>query len=226
MIKSFRILLIAFFCIALFENSTAQRYDAGGIGSISLSKNFGRYWDAKVEQELRFNQSFLSFDRSLTAVMVDYSLLPKLLKAGIEYNFLYQKQNEIFEYRHRASLALTTQFKLSDLDLNLRSRFQSTWRDELRGDYKFNPKYVWRNKLECTYNIFGSPIKPSASAEVFFPINGINGFYLDSYRLKLAAKYKYSAHQSIETFIRYDSEIQQVAPKSILYFGLSWNYKM
>lgn len=221
-----RILLAAFFLFTLSSHSAAQLTDAGGIGSISLSKDYGRYWDAKVEQELRFNQSYLRFDRSLTAVMIEYSILPKLLKAGVEYDFVYQKQNEVFEFRHRASLALATQFKLSAFEVNYRTRYQSTWRDELRGDYNYNPKYVWRNKLECTYNIFGSPIKPSLSAEVFCPTNGAKGFYMDSYRLKLAAKYKYSAHQSIEAFVRYDAEIQQAAPTSILYTGIGWNYKL
>lgn len=224
--KNIRILLLAFCCIALPVRSTAQLTDAGGIGTISVSKGLGRYWDVKAEQELRFNQSYQSFDRSLTALMVDYTLLPKILKAGLEYDFIYQKQTDIFEFRHRASLALSTQFKVSAFDINLRTRYQATWRDNNRGDYNYNPRNVWRNKVECTYNIFGSPVKPSVSAELFCPLNGSKGFHMDSYRLKLAVRYKYSAHQSIEAFIRYDAEIQKATPNTILYTGLGWNYKL
>lgn len=224
--KLIRNLLLAFYCIALPTHSAAQLTDAGGIGTVSVSKGLGRYWDVKAEQELRFNQSYLSFDRSLTALTVDYSLLPKILKAGVEYDLVYQKQTDIFEFRHRASLGLSTQFEVSTFDINIRTRYQSTWRDNNRGDYNYNPKNVWRNKVECTYNIFGSPVKPSVSAELFCPLNGSKGFHMDSYRLKLAARYKYSPHQSIEAFVRYDAEIQQAAPKTILYTGLGWNYKL
>jgi hypothetical protein len=222
----FKYILTAIFCIAITFYSAAQQSDIGGIGTIGLSKDFGRYWEAKIEQEVRFKQSYQSFDRLLTGIIVDFSILPKILKAGIEYDFLYQNKDVNFELKHRGSLALSTQIKIFDFDLNFRTRYQSTWQDELRGNYKYNPKSVWRNKLECTYSIFGSPIKPSASVELFCPTNGKKGFYMDSYRIKIAAKYKYSMHQSIEAFLRYDAELQQINPESILYTGIGWNYKL
>lgn len=203
----------------------SQRSDAGAIGSIRVSKDVGRNWDFQVEQELRFNQLLSVLDRSLTSLSVDYAIVPKLLKAGLSYDFIYQNKESEFEYRHRGSLLLNAEVKSGLFDFNVRTLIQSTWRDEQRGSYNFNPKYVWRNKIECTYNIFGSPLKPSFSTEIFSPINGAHGFYADAYRLKLGLKYRYSQRQSIDAFIRYDQEIQQANPESLLYLGVGWNYK-
>lgn len=206
--------------------SFAQTRDLGVIGSLALSKDFGRSWSTKVEQELRFNQNLSTFDRSLTSIGVDYSLIRKLLKVGVDYDFICQRQNEYFEIRHRSSVAFATSVSYSSFDFEFRTRAQATWRDETRGDYKFNPKYVWRNKLECSYTIFGSPIKPFLSGEIFCPLNSENGFYMDSYRATLGLKYRISLHTSLQFLLRYDQDVQQPNPKSILYAGVGWNYKL
>jgi hypothetical protein len=204
----------------------AQTSDAGGIGTIGLSKDIGRLLSASVSQEVRFNQNFTSFDRSLTSLEFDYTLIRNLLKVEAGYDFIYQNQVDYYEFRHRAGLGLSGQLKMYSFNFKLRTKVQSTWRDELRGDYKFNPKYVWRNKLECSYTIFGSPVKPFASAEVFSPLNSAAGFYMDGYRATIGAKYRTSAHVTWEFLLRYDHDIQQANPKSIFYTGVGWYYNL
>jgi len=226
MAKIFPILLLISIGLVLPGFLFAQTSDMGGIGSLSLSTDLGRSWDAKLEQELRVNQNFRMLDRSLTSIGVDYTIIKKLLKASLDYNFIYQRQNEFYEIRHRSSAALAAQLSISSFDLELRTKGQATWRDESKGDYKFNPKYVWRNKLECAYSIFGSPLKPFLSAEIFCPLNSENGFYMDSYRVIAGAKYKFSKHISLEAFLRYDQDIQQPNPHNIVYGGIGWNYKL
>lgn len=215
------------FIVVLATNASllAQLSDVGGIVSVGITKDFGRKWDSKLEQELRFNQS-LGYDRALTAFELYYKIIPKYLKLGMEYNLINQNiKSEYYEFRHRAAFQLSGATKLNRLELQLRTRAQSTWRDEAKNDYKINPKLVWRNKFECAYDIFGSPIKPSASAELFFPINSSHGFYLNSYRLRTAVNYKYSRTQSIEMYLRYDKEVQTTSPESVLYIGVSWLYR-
>ncbi len=200
----------------------AQLSDIGGIVSVGVTKNIGRNWDSKLEQELRFNQS-LGYDRALTALQLDYKVIPQYFKVGMEYDFMNPNiKSEYYEFRHRAAFQLSGQTKWNRFELQLRTRMQSTWRDETKNDYKFNPKVVWRNKFECAYDIFGSPIKPSMSAELFFPVNSSHGFYLNSYRLRTAVSYKYSRSQSIEMFLRFDKEVQTNNPESVLYLGVAW----
>lgn len=226
MIKScqrFLFLLITLFASVFMY---AQTSDAGAIGSVDISTDIGPLMSANVSQEIRFNQNLTSFDRSMTSLGLDYSLIRKVLKAELGYDFIYQNQINLYEFRHRASFALAAQYKLDSYSFQLKTKAQSTWRDESRGDYKFNPKYVWRNKLECTYTIFGSPVKPFVSGEVFCPLNGGNGFYMNGYRAIMGAKYRTSAHTTLEFMIRYDQDIQQSNPKSIVYGGFGWNYTL
>lgn len=228
MAKIFQILLLLSITITWIMPTftVAQTRDVGAIGSVALSKDFGRSWDAKLEQELRFNHNLSTFDRSLTSIGVDYALIRNFLKAQVDYDFIYQRQNDYFEFRHRTSAALATSISCRSLDFELRTRGQAIWRDESRGDYKFNPRYVWRNKLECSYKIFGSPVKPFASGEVFLPLNSAHDFYMDGYRVTLGLKYRTSQHASLQFYLRYDQDVQQANPKSILYGGVGWNYKL
>lgn len=226
MLKIIRIIIFAFLIWAYPGFLTAQTSDAGAIGTLSLSKDLGRRLGATVEQEFRFKQNVSSFDRSLTSVGVDYTIIKKLLKAEVNYDFIYQRQDTYFEFRHRGSASLSAQTKYDAFGFKLRTRAQSTWRDENRGDYKFNPKYVWRNKLECEYTIFGSPVKPFVSGEVFCPLNSGNGFFMDGYRAVVGAKYRLSSHTSLEFMLRYDQDVQVSNPTSILYGGIGWSYKL
>jgi hypothetical protein len=226
MSKLYQILIFVFIGCAMPSSLFSQANDFGAIGSLAVSANFGRSWSGKVEQELRFNQNLSSFDRLLTSIGLNYSIIRKILKAEIDYDFIYQRQNEYFEFRHRASVALVGSVSYHSFDFELRTRGQAIYRDETRGDYKFNPKFVWRNKLECTRTIFGSPIKPYLSAEIFCPLNTAMGFCMDGFRVVLGAKYRLSEHVTILPFLRYDQDVQQPNPKSLLYGGFGWSYKL
>jgi len=224
--KQFKILLLIFI---LYNNTSflvAQTSDIGAIGSLSLSKDFGDKWDAKFEQEFRVDNQLSLFNRSLTSIGLNYTIIRKFLTAEIDYDYIQQRQNDYFELKQRSSVALSFQKDFSAFEVEFRTRAQSIWRDESSGDYKFNPKYVWRNKLEGSYTIFGSPIKPFVSTELFCPLNSVNGFYLDGIRATAGCKYRLNLRTSITFLLRYDQDIQQANPKSALYGGIGWNYKL
>ncbi|HLP06268.1 MAG TPA: DUF2490 domain-containing protein, partial [Paludibacter sp.] len=183
---------------------------------------------ADLEQELRLNGNLANFNRSLTSASLDYTIIKKILKAGIDYDFIYQHNpgKNFYETRQRASVSLSGQTKVDPFDFTIKTRLQSIYRDETHGDYKFNPEYRWRNKLECEYTIFGSPVKPYLSGEIFCPINGKHGFFLDGYRACLGAKYRLSAQTSLNFQLRYDQEVQQANPKGTLYGCIGWNYRL
>lgn len=225
-LKYRKILLVAvLICFAYAFQ--AQTKSMGAIGTIGVSKSLGKNWSAGVEQELRFDQLHSGIERSLTALELNYKLIPKVLKAGVEYDFVLQNNdNEYFENRHRLSLALSGETSWKRFDFSVRSRVQSTWRNELRGDYRINPKLAWRNKLEVTYDIFGKPIKPYLSAEIFTPLSGSQGFYANGYRIRLGLAYRYSRTQSVDFSVRYDKDIQTDEPMQTLYLCAGWTYKL
>lgn len=206
--------------------SMAQTSDVGAIGKIALSSKFGRFWNGKLEQELRMNDNFTSLDRSTTSVAVDYVLIRDLLKIKVDYDLIYKKQINFYELRQRAGVSLSSSYKLNSFTFKFRTRGQSTYRDEERGEYKFNPKLVWRNRLECAYNIFGSRFKPFASVELSCPIKSPHDLYLDGVRTIVGTKFRVSKHVSTEYFLRYDQEVQQTNPNSVVYAGFGWTYKL
>lgn len=203
-----------------------QTQDAGGIASVAVSANYGRSWGFKLEQEFRFNQNYSTYHRAATSLKASYSILPKRLKAEGEYVFIHQNVTTNYELRHRGSLGLSTKIELRPFDLTITSKMQSTWRDNSTGDYKFNPKYVWRNKIDCTYNIFGSPFKPYVSGEIFYPINTSQGAAIEGIRGTIGGEYRIDRRNSIELFYRVDKETQKPNPLTIYYTGLGWLYRL
>lgn len=216
---------IAIYALLIPAFLHAQTNDFGAIGSIGMSKKLSRRFVFKAEEEIRMKQNLSSFDRALTSGTLDYTLMRKILKLQLDYDFILQNKIEYTEVRHRVSLAFAGSKSFGNFDFDLRTRGQSAWRDETRKNYKINPKLIWRNKLDCEYRIFGSPLRPYASAEIFFPANDTRGFYMDAFRLVGGIKYRISMHTSMQAFLRYDEEVQQKKPQRIVYTGLGWTYK-
>lgn len=224
--KNHIILILATLFLAFTPLSMAQTSDFGAIVSVGLNKKINYKLTAKFEQELRFDNNLRSFDRTLTSVGLDYALIRKVLKAQVDYDFINKNQQDYYQIRQRASLALCYTKAVNSLEFDFKTRAQGMWRDERRGDYKINPRLFWRNKVECTYNIFGSPLKPFASAEVFCPLNSRNGFYMDGCRLVAGAKYRFTSRISTQLYFRYDAVIQEAYPIQLFYTGVAWTYKL
>lgn len=221
------ILIVGMLMVYLSAPLQAQFSDIGTAGSISLTKDFNRNVGVSAEQELRFDQLSTSLYRSATSIGIDITLIRRLVHAQLDYDLLYLKNNDIFyEFRHRTSAGLLFQYKYNRLNYRFRTRIQATYRDENRGDYKFNPRYVWRNKLELRYDIFGSPLTPYLFGEMFCPVNSKYGFFMDGYRVSLGTKYKVSKRGELDFQLRFDQEIQQVIPEKMLYCCVGWNYKL
>ncbi len=205
----------------------AQLSDVGTLGSISLSKDLNRDMGVTVEQELRFDQFSTSLNRSATSIGADIILIRRFLRVQLDYDLLYRKNKDTsYEFRHRSSIGLLSQYKYNRLNYRLRTRMQATYRDENRGDYKFNPGYVWRNRLELRYDIFGSPVTPYLYGEIFCPVNSKNGFFIYGYRISIGTKYKVSQRSDIDFQLRFDQEVQQANPENMLYCCVGWNYKL
>ncbi|MEA4976526.1 MAG: DUF2490 domain-containing protein [Paludibacter sp.] len=205
----------------------AQLSDVGTLGSISLSKDFNRYMGATIEQELRFDQLSTSLNRSATSIGAEISMIRRILRAEFGYDLLYRKNKDTsYEFRHRSSIGLLAQYKFNRLNYRLRTRMQATFRDENRGDYRYNPVYVWRNRFELRYDVFGSPFTPYLYGEMFCPVNTSYGLFMDGYRISFGTKYKASKRSDFDLQLRFDQEIQQPDQENILYCCVGWNYKL
>lgn len=204
----------------------AQLNDAGYLASIGVSKSIGQELNLQLNQEFRGNNRFATFDRSLTGITIGYKHPAFFLKTALGYDLIYQNSSAGFQFRHRISGSLSADHAISRFSIEVRSRMQATWHNTHTASYNYNPRFVWRNKLEVSYDIFGSPLKPYLSGELLTPLNGKNGFYLNGYRLVAGAKYRYSKRETINAFLRFDQEVQQANSQNILYVGIGWNYRL
>ncbi len=221
-----RILILWSALFLLAGSGAAQIRDVGALGSVELTKALNKKAEVTIGEELRFNEQVSNLNRSKTWIEMDYVLLKRLLSANLEYNLLYYDKNNIYETRHRVALGVTLQERRLPVRLKLRSKVQSTWRDESRGDYSYNPRIMWRNKITVDHNFKSVSLRPYVSGEIYTPLNGKKTMYLTDVRAAAGVKYRTSKVSTLDFFVRYDQEIQQKNPITIFYGGIGWNYSL
>ncbi len=221
-----RFLLLSFFLLIGFY-SFAQLHDSGGIGAVSLSKKFNSYIKLDLEQELRFDRNFSSLKRSGTMVGGEFTILPGTLSAELDYFLFYRRATaNTYEFTHRFAAGLVGTYHLGDFIFKLRTRAQSTLLDGEHPENKFNPKYVWRNRLAVEYPIANTAFTPHVSAESFTPLSGSNNAFFVRYRLIAGTKYKLNKASSLNGYLRFDQAVNVVSPTNILYIAIGYHYDL
>ncbi len=195
------LLLLVSFALVAQERETYM----GAIFSLEFQKDIFRKTGISFEEELRLMDNQANFDRLASTVGIDYSIISKKLKAGIYYCYIYMFNNDfMYENRHRYYLSLSYKEPVGRFDLSWRVRAQGTYRDENRGSYKINPKYVLRNKLQAEYSIFGSPWKPYLSCELTNSLNDPLGNEIYKIRFQGGTSWRLDRTTYLEFFLRAD----------------------
>ncbi|MDR0844566.1 MAG: DUF2490 domain-containing protein [Tannerella sp.] len=203
------LLPFALFCFFLspFSLSAQEREtDLGASFSLEMEKDLNRYFSLGVEEEVRLKDTNKGFDRNITALGVEYSFLNKRMKAGAYYAFIYlYNSNFLYEPRHRYYLNLSYKQPLGDFTLFWRGRLQGTYRDESRGEYKINPKYIMKNKVELEYAFWGKPWKPYLSCDFYTSLNDpVMGYELSRMRYQGGVNWRLNRTDYLGFFLRYD----------------------
>ena len=206
----------------------AQEDDFGAILSGEVNMPLISRWDASFEQEFIFSNNLTNFSRSKSTVGADYSLIRKKLKAGFAYSFIRKEEDfSRFETRHRFALGFTYKEELKrNLTLSLRSRLQSTLRDESRGDYQVNPKYYWRNRLQLNYQMPRLPLRPEVSCEFFYPLNREVANLIDAWRFTAGMEYQWNKRNAVSLYYRFDREQNVPNPLRTYSVGLGYVFSM
>ena len=216
--------IIGFLLCTIFVE--AQNTDFGGIITGEISQDISKLWSVSFSEELRFNKNFSQYDRSQTALGVDYTFFRGRMKAGgtAEYHNKFT-DNHIYRNRWRFSAHLSYIYKYRYYTFNLRTRLQSTYYDSHRGDFRINPKIYWRNRLEISYKRLNSRLKYSLSGEFFWLVNAPKHNVIDDVRLTASAEYRLTRRSYLDIFCRDDKEIQVVDPQRMIYFGVGYKFK-
>lgn len=126
----------------------------GGRLSVSVDKKLARGLHVSLEEEIRMDNNFGSFDRFHTTLALSYKV-SDYLKLGVGYAMInpYSSSNSAFKSsRHRLMLDATGSLRFGDWRLSLRERFQATYRSGDMNEYQ-NPRtaLTLKSRLKLSY---------------------------------------------------------------------------
>lgn len=201
--------------------------DFGTALSAELVKGLTRNINLSIEEEVRLTSTPNIFERSVTSVGVDYSLLNKRVKVGGYYAFIYlYNDKHLYEARHRFYLNLMYKEDVTrQLSLSWRGRFQGTYRDENRGEYKINPKYIMKNRVQAEYALFGKPWKPFVSVEFSSELNNPKGNELTRIRYQAGTSWRLNRTDYLDFYLRFDDYMDKSEPRAIM-LGVGYKVKL
>ena len=128
--------------------------EVGGRLSVSVDKKLARGLHVSLEEEIRMDNNFGSFDRFHTTLGLSYKV-NDYLKLGVGYAMInpYSSSNGAFKSsRHRLMLDATGSLRFGDWRLSLRERFQATYRSGDMNEYQ-NPRtaLTLKSRLKLSY---------------------------------------------------------------------------
>lgn len=126
----------------------------GGRLSVSIDKKLARSLHISLEEEIRMDNNFGSFDRFHTTLGLSYKV-NDYLKLGVGYAMInpYSSSDGAFKSsRHRLMLDATGSLRFGDWRLSLRERFQATYRSGDMNEYQ-NPRtaLTLKSRLKLSY---------------------------------------------------------------------------
>lgn len=128
--------------------------EVGGRLSVSVDKKLARGLHVSLEEEIRMDNNFGSFDRFHTTLDLSYKV-NDYLKLGVGYAMInpYSSSDGAFKSsRHRLMLDATGSLRFGDWRLSLRERFQATYRSGDMNEYQ-NPRtaLTLKSRLKLSY---------------------------------------------------------------------------
>lgn len=128
--------------------------EVGGRLSVSVDKKLARGLHISLEEEIRMDNNFGSFDRFHTTLGLSYKV-NDYLKLGFGYAMInpYSSSDGAFKSsRHRLMLDATGSLRFGDWRLSLRERFQATYRSGDMNEYQ-NPRtaLTLKSRLKLSY---------------------------------------------------------------------------
>lgn len=224
MIRISKILIFAI-VLLLSGRVAAQSFETGGLLGAEYEMRILKGWHWGAEAEFRFDENFTHFNRFKVAVGTDYTFWKKRIKIGVGYGYLNYHKDDYFESRHRITGSLMLAEKFGNWKLSYRAAFQSTFRDNRRGDYTFNPKTYMRNRLAVSYKIPGKPLKLHASEEFWWRLYHPEHNIIDELRTVVGVEYAINKRNTLDFFLRSNNEVQVSNPKHIFYIGVCYGFE-
>jgi hypothetical protein len=225
--RAFGVFVLFFILLAVASSAQSRKEtNGGGAFSFELEKEYSRFFSLSVEEEVRLISNNTGFDRSITVLGADCALAGERLKIGAYYAFIYLYNSDyLYEPRHRVYLNVLYKETVVPFTLSWRGRLQGTYRDENRGAYRINPKYVLKNRIRAEYAIWGSPWKPFLSCELSNDLNDPKSNVLTRIRYQGGVSWRLNRTDHLDFFIRFDRHTLGKDPNAI-FLGMEYKIKL
>jgi hypothetical protein len=215
--------------LTLFSFRLSAQERTTGVGvvmSVEAEKSLNRYLDLSIEEEVRLIDHASGFDRSVTTAGGEYALFNRKLKVGAYYALMYLYNNDrLFEVRHRYYAQVSYKTAFESFALSWRGRMQGTYRNENRGEYKINPKYVMKNRIQVEYAIWGKPWKPFVSCELSNELNDPTGNEWTRIRYQGGTSWRLNRTDYLDFFIRHD-RYPDIRETQVFSIGVGYKVKL
>jgi hypothetical protein len=219
--------------LLLIANSfKAQTNDFGIWTSVEGDKKLGK-WNIGAEAILRTRNNSEDVKRWGLKVEVSRKIIT-LLKIGLSYQYISFNDLKYNDYqsRQRYAFFLSGKQKIGNFSISIREQVQRTIKDEsdrikANGNYdtyKINPEYIWRNRLQLSYNIPHFRVTPSLSFESFYQLNNPDGNVFCDLRYTLSFEYKITKHHQIELYGLINKEINVNDPVQSNVLGIGYSF--
>ncbi len=224
--------LPALCALVLFPRlAEAQNYDFGTEWEAEYTRAIVKGTEISIGEELRFKQMSTRFTKTETTLGLSQSLWRKSLKQhgvklrlGVSYAFIYRYNSKhYYEDQHRLNANVSVTKKFGDWAIGYRMRYQTTFRNERIGDYKYNPQMYLRNRIGVSYTFPNHPWKLSLSEECFLRLNHPSRKIVDELRSVASASYQIDRHNSVSIQLKAAIEVQVKNPDR--YFALGFAYE-
>ncbi len=168
----------------------------------------------------RFNNKLSTFDKFLMEPGIAYDL-NKRLKTGVEYRYYYnQNQDHTRESRHRFSWFIRYKKNIEDFALGVKTILQYGIDDDASFAFDYRNKFISRNSISLSYDIFGSKLTPKAEYDIFYHINNPRGGIINGWRITTSFDYDLSKNKTLAFYYMFDKELNVVSPLNAHILGI------
>lgn len=216
-----RVHLFILFYFLLKGSSMAQVNDAGAWLSLNFEKKITSSLSFNLSEELRFNENLTELGTFFSDAGISYKI-KDFLKISGNYRFINKKRfDNSYSYRHRYYFDLGLKKKIKPLEVLLRLRFQSQYKDIFSSADGMTPEDYLRTKLTVKMKIKKS-FSPYLYGELFNPLNNPKNKNIDNIRYCAGLEYKINRRYMVDIFYMIQAERNVKNPKTDFLTGLGF----
>jgi hypothetical protein len=197
MIKRLKLVILLFFILT--DILSAQVQDAGAWISLNFEKKITRALAFNLSEELRINENMTELGTIFSDAGISYKF-KDLFKLSGNYRFINKKRlDNSYSIRHRYYFDLSFKKKIKPVDVLLRLRFQSQYKDMLSSTDGMIPENYLRTKLTVKIK-FKKAFVPYLYSELFNPLNKPDQRNIDNMRYCAGLEYKINRRYMLDFF--------------------------